>query len=246
MSGFVDGVGIRIMERDVNYYGEGNAIIRRYGECASVPVINMADDVCHPCQGLADILGWAEWFSGVNAEVDFSTLQGKKLLLTWSKGNLARSWNSPQETLMLASRYGVNITIARPEGYDLDPEVYKTVEENLKPYNGQFEIIDNHLAGYINADIVYSRNWLSSNAYTQNEGSRDKEAAHALTHSEWITTVAKMALTNKAIFTHPMPIERNVEVESAVVDCPQSVVYQVAHNRLHVQKALLFTLLNKH
>ena len=106
-------------------------------------------------------------------------------------------------------------------------------------------MIDNHLAWYINADIVYSRNWLSSNAYTQNEGNRDKEIANALTYTEWMTTSAKMALTNKAIFTHPMPIERNVEVESAVVDGAQSVVYQVAHNRLHVQKALLFTFLNK-
>ena len=91
MSQFMAGIGIRVMENDVTYYGEGNALIREYAKYASVPIINMADDTCHPCQSLADIMGWTEWFSKGSNKVDFNVLKGKKLLLTWGHGTLARS-----------------------------------------------------------------------------------------------------------------------------------------------------------
>ena len=243
MSGYMDAIGIRIMEKDVKHSGEGNALIRQYADYAKVPVINMADDKFHPCQGLADILTWAEWFSRFNGEVNVKQLQGKTLLLTWAKGTFARSWNSPQETLLLASRYGMNITLARPEGYDLDPRVYESIEQNLSPYPSRFNLIDSPLDGYTNADVVYSRHWLSTEAYQQAHLHGLQETDKALAHQDWITTQKKMARTNDAIFTHPMPVDRNNEAEDSVVDGPHSVIYSVAQNRLFIQKALLYRLL---
>ena len=75
----------------------------------------MADDKFHPCQGMADVMGWAEWYGEGPGRPDFENLKGKKLLLTWASGALARSWCSVQEALLVASRFGMDVTIARPD-----------------------------------------------------------------------------------------------------------------------------------
>ena len=130
MSRYVAGIGIRVAEDQVSYYGEGHALQLEYARWADVPVINLASDKFHPCQGLADIMTWAEWFGKGSGYPDYQKLKGKNFLLTWAKGELARGWCSVQEALLVASRFGMNITIARPEGYDLDEEVYKLVQTN--------------------------------------------------------------------------------------------------------------------
>lgn len=240
MSKFSCGIGIRIMENEISFYGEGNNIIREYAKWAEVPVINMADDKCHPCQAMADVMGWAEWLNEKSSEaVNIECLRGKKLLLTWGKGTLARSWNSPQAALLLASRLGINITIARPDGYDLDSEIYQKVKNHCYFNHADFTIIDDPDAGYKDADIVYSRHWLSSNAYVNGRLHKQAETDRALNLKDWITTKKKMGWTNNAIFTHPMPVDRDREVESEVASGSRSVIYTIAENRLHIGKAVL-------
>jgi ornithine carbamoyltransferase len=239
ISKFMTGIGIRIMEGSLSYYGEGHALIREYAKYASIPVINMADDVCHPCQSLADIMGWAEWFSGGLDDVDFNVLKGKKLLLTWGRGTLARSWNSPQGNLLLASRFGMNITVARPEGYDMDPQCYHEIKKNCAANGATFDIIEDPVKGYDNAHVVYSRNWISPHAYQEGHFNKDAEIKKAMTYVDWITTEKKMRQTDQAIFTHPMPVDRGYEVEDAVASSPHSIIYNVASNRLPVQKSVM-------
>ena len=239
MSEYMAGIGIRMMEDAVSYYGEGNSLIREYAKYAKVPVINMADDVCHPCQALADVMGWAEHFSGGLRTMDMSRLKGKTLLLTWGSGSLARSWNSPQGSIMLASRYGMNVRIARPDGYDMDEKVYQTVRENCAKHNARFEVTNDPVQSYDQADVVYSRHWVSPEAYSNGVFHKQQEIDRALALKDWITTEEKMQQTNHAIFTHPMPIDRGSEVEDSVASGRQSVVYNVASNRLHVQKAVI-------
>ncbi len=238
-SSYMAGMGIRIMESALSYYGEGHALIREYAKYANVPVINMADDMCHPCQSLSDILGWAEWFSDGLDNINFKALRGKKLLLTWGQGALARSWNSPQGSLLLASRFGMNITLARPEGYDMDPHYYHLIQTHCKENSSKFEIIDDPVKGYEGAHVVYSRNWISPQAYQQGCFNKESEIKKAITYTDWITTQEKMKKTDKAIFTHPMPVDRNHEVEDSVASSSQSVIYNIASNRLHVQKSVL-------
>jgi len=240
VSQYMSGIGIRIMEDAVSSYGEGHRLIREYDKYATIPVINMADDVCHPCQALADIMGWAEHFSAKEQEKTVKNLKGKTLLCTWAKGNLARSWNSPQASLILASRYGMNIRLARPEGYDMDPKIYKIARENCAMNESTFEIVNDPESGYEGADVVYSRNWISSEAYAGGTFNRDKEVSQALMYENWWTTEKKMQKTKNAIFTHPMPVDRGSEVEDAVASGSRSVIYNVASNRLHVQKSVIF------
>lgn len=239
ISKFMSGIGIRLMETALSEYGEGHAIIREYAKHADIPVINMADDVCHPCQSLSDVMGWAEWFSGGLDTINFETLKKKKLLVTWGHGKMARSLNSPQGNMLLSSRMGMDIIIARPEGYDFDPQMMAMIKSNCHQSGGSLNIIDDPVAGYEGADIVYSRNWISEEAYANGMFNKEKEIERAMKYPDWITTSDKMKLTNNAIFTHPMPIDRGSEVEDSVASGANSVVYNVASNRLHIQKAVL-------
>lgn len=252
ISGYMAGIGIRMGFHEYAYYGAGNEIIREYAKWASVPVINMADDKFHPCQGLSDIMGWMEWFGRKETEnIDMDVLKGKIILFTWGQGSQGgekgstRPWNSIQESLLIASRFGMYIILARPEGYDLDPKVYQWVHENCQLNGTTFTITNDPQAGYKDADIVYSRNWASSEAYQDGCFQKKREMEKTAIQHGWITTLDKMALTNNAIFTHPMPVDRGSEVVDEVASGSNSVIYNVAKNRLYVQKALLGLLITQ-
>ena len=238
ISRYVDGIGVRITLDQVPYQGAGNEVLKEYVHWSSVPVINMADDRFHPCQALADVMGWAEALG--ERRFDYmSSLKGKKLLLTWAKSGLARPWSSVQSHLLLASRLGMQVTLARPSGYDLESEVYEQVKQNCANNNTDFEIVDDSVTGYKDADVVYARNWISPNAYNDGQFQKEQEIRTALKHQDWKVTLDKMIYTNNAIFANPMPVDRDNEVESAIIDGERCVIYDVAENRLHVQKAIM-------
>jgi len=239
MARYVAGIGIRILEDKVPYYGAGDEMLREYAEWSDVPIFNMADDRFHPCQGLADVMGWAEWFGGGPGWPDYHALRGKEFLLTWGSGALARSWCSVQEALLIASRVGMNVTVARPEGYDLDPEVYAWSQQNCADNGMDFRVTDDQTEGYRGAHVVYSRNWVTPDAYQDGVLQKQVEIEKAMAFQGWTTTAEKMALTNNGIFTHPMPVDRGSEVTDEVASGPRSAVYDIAENRLHVQKALM-------
>ena len=240
MSRLVAGIGIRAAEEAITKYGEGNQLILEFAKWSDKPVINLADDRFHPCQGLADVLGWLEYYQGSSREnLDLSCLKNKNFLLTWSKGKMARTWSSVHEAILIASRYGMNVTIARPDGYDLDNDIYEKVKENTKQHNTKFNIIDSSSKGYENAHIVYSRNWMSNSSYEAGKLNFEKEVQNAMGFSDWITTEHKMAKTDNGVFTHCMPIDRGNEVEDKIASGKNSIIYNVAENRLHVQKAVM-------
>jgi len=230
MSRYAVGIGIRILENAITYYGEGDKLIREYAKWANIPIISMAHDKYHPCQGLADIMGLQE---------HLGELKGKKVLVTWAHGALARSWCSVQEFMLIASRYGISINLAYPEGYDLDPEVIETVKKNCGETGADFKIFHDPVEGYKGVDIVYSRNWMSPQAYEGGVFHKEEEIEKALKYTEWICDAEKMKHTNNALFIHPMPIDRGHEVTDEVASGPTSIIYDIAENRLHVQKAIM-------
>lgn len=231
MSRYAVGVGIRRLEDKVSYYGEGNAMLREFAEYATVPVHNMADDKFHPYQGLSDIMGIQDRL-GYN-------LKGATALITWASGALARSWCSVQEFAIVASMFGMNVRIAYPEGYDLDPEIMALVRSNCEKNGAKFEIYHDPIESYRGVNVVYSRNWVSPNAYRDGVFQKEEEKKKAASYSkEWICSAKKMReLTDNALFTHPMPIDRGQEVEDEVASGPNSIIYDVAEYRLHTQKA---------
>jgi ornithine carbamoyltransferase len=245
MSRYAAGIGIRILEDKVPYYGAGNQLLREYARWADVPIINMADDKYHPCQGLADAMGWAEWLGEGPGRPDYESLRGKNFLLTWASGALARSWCSVQEAMLIASRFGMNVTVARPDGYDLDPEVYAWTKANCEASGASFRTISDPQAGYDGAHVVYSRNWVTPYAYQDGEFKKAVEQQRSASHAGWRTDAARMARTDNAIFTHPMPVDRGLEVTDEVASGSRSAIYDIAENRLHVQKAVMALTMGK-
>ncbi len=239
MSRYAAGLGIRILEDKVSYYGAGTELLREYAHWANVPILNMADDRFHPFQGLADVMGWAEWYGRGPGRPDYAALEGKKFVLTWAHGALARSWCSVQEALLIASRFGMHVSVARPDGYDLDQAVVEWTKHNCQGNGTTFEVTNDPLACMDGAHIVYARNWMSPDAYQDGEFKKQAEIEKSLGIEGWTLDATKMARTENAIFTHPMPVDRGNEVTDEVASGPRSAIYDIAENRLHVQKAVM-------
>ena len=231
MSRYAAGIGIRLLEDAIEEYGQGDYVLREYAKYASIPVISMAHDKYHPCQALADILGLLEHMGDVKR---------KKLVMMWGYSTMVRSWSSVHANLLISSKFGMDIKLVYPEGYDLDPEVMDMVKDNAKRNGGNFEIISGDLndlrKALQGADVVYARNWMSPKRY---EIGKEAEIEMAGKHKDWTLTTELMKLTNDAYFIHPMPVDRNNEVEDAVASSPKSIIYDIAENRLHVQKAVM-------
>jgi len=238
MSRYACGIGIRMLEDKCSYYGEAEELLREYAKWAEVPIVSMAHDKFHPCQGLADVMGWTEWLSS-KGTFDPGVLKGKKLLMTWGHGALARSHCSVQEAILIGSRLGMDVTVAAPEGYDLDPEIIEWTNQNCKATGASFDTTHDVTAGYKGAHVVYSRNWMSPGAYWDGKFHKEEEIEKAMKLTDWICDAEKMALTENAIYTHPMPIDRGHEVTDEVASGPRSCIYDVAENRLHAQKAIM-------
>lgn len=236
MSCYASAIGIRIMENQIEYYGQGHKYITEVANSASVPVINMADDMFHPCQGLAEFMTLNSEFT----QREKKPLNNKRYLLTWAHGKTTRGWNSVQESLLLAARHGMNIRIARPNGYDLDPELYKKIDEITASYGTAFETTSDREAAFTDVDVVCSRNWISPEAYFNGQLQKEKEIEKASHYNHWTLSRNDMKTTNSALFTHPMPIERDIEAESSIIDNENSLIYKIAENRLHIQKAILY------
>jgi N-acetylornithine carbamoyltransferase len=231
MARYAVGLGIRILEDKIEAYGQGQQLLEEYCKWSEIPVVSMAHDKYHPCQGLADVLGYRTHLG--------NNLKGKKLLQVWGHGALARSWCSVQESLLINSRLGMDVTLAYPKGYDLDPEVIEQTKKNCEANGQKFEITHEAVDCYDGADIVYSRNWMSPQAYGPNGFDKTKDVEEAMKHTQWISDTEKMKRTNNAVYSHPMPIDRGHEVADDVASGERSIIYDIAENRLHVQKAYM-------
>ena len=222
------GLGIRILETAVENLGDGDKLVREYAKWCDIPVINMADDLYHPCQGLADIQGMRE---------HKGDLKGKTVLMTWAHGALARSYCSVHENLHITSRLGMNVRLAHPKGYDLPADEIAKVKANCEANGQSFEIINDPDEAYSDdVEFVYSRNWFGPDFY---EIGKQAEIERAMKLTNWITTEERMQRTKDALFIHPMPVDRGKEVTDEVCSGPRSIIYDIAENRLHVQKAIM-------
>ena len=227
MSRYAEGIGIRILEDSVEGYGDGDKFLRDFADFADVPIISMAHDKFHPCKGLADVMGMRE---------NIGDTRGKTLLQIWGYSPMVRSWSSVQESIIINSRLGMNVRMAYPEGFDLDPEVIETTKANCAAAGTSFEITHDQEAAYDGVDVVYSRHWMHPKRY---ELGREEDQRLSAEHRDWRATMERMSRTNDAVYIHPMPIDRENEADDAVCDMERSIIYDVAENRLHAQKAIM-------
>jgi N-acetylornithine carbamoyltransferase len=134
------------------------------------------------------------------------------------------------------TRYGMNVRLTHPSEFKLMPDIVQQAKDNVRQHGGSLEMLDDFDAGFEDADSVYAKSWGALLTTTDNEES----ARIGRQYTDWITDERRMALAKRdAIYMHCLPADRNIEVADAVIDGPNSVVYDEAENRLHVQKAVM-------
>jgi N-acetylornithine carbamoyltransferase len=142
----------------------------------------------------------------------------------------------PQSLVLQMPRFGMDVVLAHPPEFELMPEVMDQAREQAKKYGGGFEVVDDMEAAFKDADIVYAKSW-GAMVHTQDA---DEGSQIIKKYEHWITDQRKMSLAKPdAIYMHPLPADRNVEVTDEVMDGPNSVVFDEAENRMHAQKAVM-------
>ena len=189
---------------------------------ASIPVINGLTDYSHPCQAMADFLTILE---------KKKKLEGLKIAYVGDGNNVAHS-------LMFAgARLGVNVTIVCPPDFKPNVTAFQQAVEDAKSTGAVIEIVHDPAVGVKNADVVYTDTWASMGQESEAEARRKIFAPYQV--NKKLMSYAK----SDALFMHCLPAHRNEEVTDEVIDSPQSVVFDEAENRLHVQKAIMYQLM---
>jgi len=142
----------------------------------------------------------------------------------------------PQSLILQMPRFGMDVILAHPPEFKLMPDIMEQAKEQAKKFGAGFEVVDDMEAAFKDADIVYAKSW-GAMVHTPDP---EEGAKIIKKYPHWITDEKKMALAKPdAIYMHPLPADRNIEVTDGVMDGAQSVVYDEAENRLHTQKAVL-------
>jgi len=221
---YFDGIAIRHVD-----WGVGNGYLNGVARASRVPVLNMQCDVYHPFQILADLM--------TIIEKKGRDLRKKKMVVSWAyAASYQNQCRYPNPLILQMPRFGMDIVLAHPPEFRLMPEIMDQAREQAKKFNVGFEVVDDMDTAFKDADIIYAKSW-GAMVHTPDveEGARIIKK-----YENWITNESRLKLAKPdAIYMHPLPADRNIEVTDAVIDGPQSVVYDEAENRMHVQEAVM-------
>ncbi|MBA4113645.1 MAG: ornithine carbamoyltransferase, partial [Verminephrobacter sp.] len=193
--------------------------IERFAQHSRVPVINGLTNEFHPCQILADIFTFIE---------HRGSIQGKTVAWVGDGNNMANTW------LQAAALLGFKVHVSTPQGYEVDEKLAVGAGGTSA---GSYQFFSDPLEACKGADLVTTDVWTSMGYEAENETRR-------LAFADWCVDQEMMAAAKPdALFMHCLPAHRGEEVEADVIDGPQSVVWDEAENRMHVQKALMEYLL---
>jgi ornithine carbamoyltransferase len=218
-----DGIAIRHCD-----WGVGNRYIRDVARASRAPVLNMQCDVYHPHQALADLMTMIE---------RFGDLRGRTATVSWAYAtSYQKPISVPQSLILLLPRFGMNVRLVHPPEFALMPEIVEQAKANARAGHAGFEIMHDFDAGVRGTDVVYAKSWGAVQTTTD-----EAEGARLIAkYASWITDDRRMALAGEdAVFMHPLPADRGVEVADSVIDGCRSAVYDEAENRLHAQKAVM-------
>ena len=218
-----DGIAIRQCD-----WGTGNQYIRWVAEASRVPVLNMQCEIYHPHQILADIMTIIE---------KKKEPRGRTITVSWAyASSYSKPMSVPHSLILLMTRFGMNVRLVRPPEFKLMPDIVEQARENARKHHGSLEIMDDFDEGIKGTDIVYAKSW--GPMLTTTDPAEDKRITDR--YKGWIADERRLAMAREdAIYMHPLPADRNIEVTDGVIDGPNSVVFDQAENRLHAQKAVM-------
>ncbi|MFV0505072.1 MAG: knotted carbamoyltransferase YgeW [Lachnospirales bacterium] len=261
ISFMADVIGIR----DDMYIGKGNKYMRdvseyvREGYRAStleqIPtIVNLQCDIDHPTQAMSDMLHIINYFGGVE------NLKGKKLAMTWAYSpSYGKPLSVPQGIVGLMSRFGMEVVLAHPEGYEIMPEVEEVAKANAVASGGTFTKTNSMAEAFKDADIVYPKSWAPFAAMEKRTdlfGKGDMDGINALekellsqnaNHKDWECTEELMATTNegRALYLHCLPADitgescKEGEVQKSVFDRYRDPLYKEASYKPYIIAAMM-------
>ena len=210
-----------------------DTVLSAFCRYSPVPVVSLESALWHPLQGLADT---ATWVSRLGPD-----LTGQPLTLTWAPHPKALPAAVANQALLSASLMGMDVTVAHPEGFDLDPQILGQATALAGAAGGGVRVVHDQHEAMVGARVVVAKSWSGFSGY----GRRAEEAAQRSTLRSWTVDAETMAATDGAGFMHCLPVRRNVVVADEVIDGPDSWVYEEAGLRLHTAMALLEALLTR-
>jgi ornithine carbamoyltransferase len=224
---YFDGIAIRQCD-----WQFGNAYINEVAKYSRVPVLNMQCDIYHPFQCLADLM--------TIIEKKGRDLRRKKIVVSWAyAASYLKPISVPQSLILQMPRFGMDVVLAHPPEFKLMPDIVAQAQEQARNFGTGFDVISDPNgmeAAFKDGDIIYAKSW--GPLLTTSDKAEGKKIQD--TYKHWITDERKIALAKPdAIYMHPLPADRNIEVTDGVMDGPHSVVYDEAENRLHAQKAVM-------
>lgn len=221
---YFDGIAIRNVD-----WGIGNKYLNDVAAASRVPLLNMQCDIYHPFQILADLM--------TILEKKGRDLRRKKMVVSWAyAASYQKPISVPQSLVLQMPRFGLDVVLAHPPEFKLMPEIMDQAREQARKFGTGFEVVDDMDAAFKDADVLYAKSW-GAMVHTPDE---KKGAEIIAKYSSWITDERRLKLAKPdAIYMHPLPADRNIEVTDGVIDGSNSVVYDEAENRLHAQKAVM-------
>jgi ornithine carbamoyltransferase len=229
MSRYLDALMIRVY--DLEKYGMARDIVSTLAANATIPVINGLDDKEHPCQTMADLMTIIEKLG--------TGWRKKKVVMSWAYAERVKSPGVLQSMLAAAGLLGMDLTIAHPEGYELDEEYMSFARKSYACSGGQLTVTQDIYKACSDADIIYAKSWGSLKM-----SKKDDKAYRGQFREDWCINRKHFDIANKvAYYMHPLPADRGEEVVNEVIDGPMSIVYDQGENRLHAQKAILALLM---
>lgn len=262
ISFMADVIGIR----DDMYIGKGNAYMRAFMDAVTEgnrdgvleqkpTLVNLQCDIDHPTQAMADMLHIIHEFGGVE------NLKGKKLAMSWAYSpSYGKPLSVPQGVIGLMTRFGMDVVLAHPEGYEVMPEVEEVAKKNAEMTGGHFRRTNSMEEAFKDADIVYPKSWAPfaamekrTNLYAGGDDAGikalEKELlAHNARHKDWACTEEMMALTKggKALYMHCLPADisgvscEEGEVDATVFDRYRVPLYKEAGFKAYIIAAMIF------
>jgi len=231
LASYCDALGIRAFADGKNLQHDLNEVaFNAMAEVVTKPLINLESAVNHPCQALAD------W----KTMDDLGVPRNGKFVLSWVYHPRGLPLAVPAAALHMAAQRGMEVVVARPEGYALPPEIMNKARKAAELSGGSVRETSDRREALEGAQILYAKEWGSTQYYGDPEG--DGRLRANLTDwcvkNDWFSTAA-----SDCRLMHCLPVRRNTAVADEVLDGPRSVVQKEAYNRLVVQMAVLYKLL---
>lgn len=219
-----DGMAIRHVD-----WGIGNRYMNLVAEASPTPVLNMQCDLYHPFQILTDLM--------TVMEKKGRDLRRKKMVVSWAYAeSYQKPMSIPNSMILQMPRFGVDLVLAHPPEFKLRGDFMEHARETARKNGSGFEVVHDMKEAFKDADIIYPKSWGAMETTTDAaEGARIIDQ-----YKDWICDEEKMKLAKEdAIYMHPLPADRNIEVTDAVLDGPQSVVFDESENKLYIAGAVM-------